>query len=297
MQRFACTQCGKCCNRSPEVELSEAAELADVFVFRLMFRLYWLPEQMSDYRRGGDRQPNSSSIFFEKKRLLNAFAARKYSAKAMRDGNRVVYTKYLVLSALALDTIEAACRALSDNRCSIYDRRPLTCRSVPLHYSRAETLAASDLESFVGTSGYRCDTSDAAQVILKDGRIVAPDIDAARSAAIALAARDRPWSQAIVRRMTGPVSRRPSLPSIAEIEASAGLGAMTVPMRQAWQIAADIGFITPRECDRLVERQLRTIRQELAQGSCSREAIETLSQMETEYSHHVNGNPVIRMKV
>lgn len=296
MQRFACTQCGKCCNRSPEVELSEAAELADVFVFRLMFRLYWLPEQVSDYRRGGERQPNSSTVFFEKKRLLNAFAARKYSAKAMRDGNRVAYTKYLVISALALDTVEAACRALSDNRCSIYDRRPQTCRSVPLHYSRPEAMAASDLASFVGTSGYRCDTSDAAQVILKDGRIVAPDIDAARSAAIALAARDRPWSEAIVRRMSGPVSSRPSLPSIEEIEASAGLGAMTVPMRQAWQIAADIGLITPGERDRLIELQLRTIRQELALGSCSIDALETLSQMETEYSHHVKDNSAIAMK-
>lgn len=293
VQRFACTQCGKCCNRSPEVELSEAAALSDVFVFRLMFRLYWLPQQVSDYRRGGERLPNSSPIFFEKKRLLDAFAARKYSAKAIREGKRVDYTKYLVISALALDTIEAACSALSDNRCGIYDRRPLTCRSVPLHYSRVEALAAFDLEAFVGTSGYRCDTGDAAQIILKDGRIVDPEINAARSAAIALAARDRPWSEAIVRRMSGPVSSGHSLPSIAEIEASAGLGAMTVPMRQAWQIAADIELITPGECDRLVDLQLRTIRQELAYGSCSSDAIETLTQMEAEYFRHVNGNPAI----
>jgi Fe-S-cluster containining protein len=296
VHRFACTQCGKCCNRPPEVELSEAAALSDVFVFRLMCRLYWLPQQLSDYRRGGERQPDSSPVFFEKKRLLNAFAARKYSAKAMRDGKRVDYTRYLVISALALDTIEAACSALNDNKCSIYDRRPLTCRSVPLHYSRPEALAASDLEAFLGTSGYRCDASDAAQIILKDGRIVAPEINAARSAAIALAARDRPWSEAIVRRMSSPVSSRHSLPSIDEIEASADLGAMTVPMRQAWQVAADIGLITPGECDRLVELQLRTIRQELARRSCSRDAIETLTQMEAEYSHHLNGSPAIAME-
>lgn len=296
VQRFACTRCGKCCNRSPEVELSEATTLSDVFVFRLMFRLYWLPQQVRDYRRGGQRQPNSSPVFFEKKRLLNAFAARKYSAKAMREGKPVAYTKYLVISALALDTIEAACSALSNNKCGIYDRRPLTCRSVPLHYSRAAALAAFDLETFVGTSGYRCDTGDAAQIILKDGRIVDPEISAARSAAIALAARDRSWSEAIVRRMNGPVSSRHSLPSIEEIEASAGLGAMTVPMRRAWQIAADIELITSGECDRLVELQLRAIRQELARGNCSSDAIETLTQMEAEYSHHVNDNPAIAME-
>jgi Fe-S-cluster containining protein len=296
VKRFACTQCGKCCNRSPEVELSEAAALSDVFVFRLMFRLYWLPQQVGDYRRDGERQPNSNSIFFEKKRLLTAFAARKYSAKAMREGKRIAHTKYLVISALALDTDEAACSALSENKCGIYDRRPLTCRSVPLHYSRAEALAAFDLETFVGTSGYRCDIGDTAQIILKDGRIVDSEINAARTAALALAARDRSWSAAIVRRMSVPASSWHSLPSIEEIEASAGVGAMTVPMRQAWQIAADIDLITHGECDRLVELQLRTIRQELAHGRCSSDAIETLTQMEAEYSNYVNDSPAIPMK-
>jgi Fe-S-cluster containining protein len=297
IRHFACTQCGKCCNRSPEVELSEAAGLSDVFVFRLMFRLYWLPDQAGDYRRSGQGQPNRTSVFFEKKRLLNTFAARKYSAKAMRDGKRIAYTKYLLISALAVETIEAACSALSDSRCSIYDRRPLTCRSVPLHYSRAEARAAFDLETFVGTSGYRCDTSDAAPIILEDGRIVAPEIGAARSDAIALAARDRPWSEAIVRRMSDPVSSSQSLPSIEEIESSAALGAMTVPMREAWQVAADIGLMTRGERDGLIELQLGTIRRQLASGRCSRDALETLRQMEVDYSSHTNGGCAIPMKL
>jgi len=296
VRHFACTQCGKCCNRSPEVELSEAAGLSDVFVFRLMFRLYWLPDQVKDYRRSGEGQPNRTSVFFEKKRLLNAFAARKYSAKAIRDGKRIACTKYLLLSALAVDTIEAACSALSGSKCSIYDRRPQTCRSVPLHYSRAEALAAFDLETFVGTSGYLCDTSDAAPIILKDGRIVAPEIDSARSAAIALAARDRPWSEAIVRRMSEPVSSRQSLPSIEAIESSAAIGALTVPMREAWEIAADIGLMTRGECDGLIELQLGTIRRQLASGRCSRDALETLAQMEAEYSRHMNDNCAIAMR-
>ena len=41
-RHFACTQCGKCCDRAPEVELGEAAALADVFVWQLLFRLYSL---------------------------------------------------------------------------------------------------------------------------------------------------------------------------------------------------------------------------------------------------------------
>ena len=44
-RRFACTQCGQCCNRPPEVELGEAAALADVFVLRLLMRIYSLPRR------------------------------------------------------------------------------------------------------------------------------------------------------------------------------------------------------------------------------------------------------------
>lgn len=294
--RFACTQCGKCCNRAPEIELSEAAELLDVFVFRLMFRLYWLPQNARDYRQGSERQANSSSVFFEKKRLLSAFSARRYPAKALRGSKRVAFTKYLVISALALDTIEGECSALEDNKCGIYERRPVSCRSVPLHYSRAQANAAADLEAFVGTSGYQCDTSDAAPVILADGRIVDPSIDAARSEALELASSDRPWSEAIVRRMGRPVASNLSLPGLAEIEANAGIGAVTVSMRAAWMIAADIGLITPRECDLMIGLQLQTIRRELASGRCSKDAVETLREMEKEYLHHANGQKTVAMQ-
>ena len=86
VSRFACTQCGKCCNRSPEVELSEATSLADTFVFRLMFRLHWLPQKLGDYLSLSCPEDDASAIYYEKKRLLSAFAARKYTARLSRNG-------------------------------------------------------------------------------------------------------------------------------------------------------------------------------------------------------------------
>ena len=172
VQRFACTQCGKCCNRAPEVELSEAAGLSDVFVFRLMFRLYWLPRRLSDSLELGPKPPNADALFYQKKRLLSAFAARKTPVKVSRNGKAVETTKYFVISALALDTSPGACAALNGERCGIYERRPLTCRTVPFHYSRAEALAESDLKAFLETPGYRCDSGDSAPAVLKEGRIV-----------------------------------------------------------------------------------------------------------------------------
>ena len=166
--RFACTGCGACCNRPPEVELSEAAALSDVFVFRLMFRLYELPRTFSGYlaARAGIGRPE---VFYELKRLLAAFAARRSARKRRHGAKAIEYTQYLVISALALDTRFGACPALSGGRCGIYDRRPLACRAVPFHYSRPETLAEVDLATFVETPGYRCDTSAEAPVVLAGG--------------------------------------------------------------------------------------------------------------------------------
>ena len=114
--RFSCTQCGKCCNRSPEVELSEAAALADTFVFRLMFRVYWLPQQFITPQGAGNSPLNSSSAFYERKRLFTAFAAHKASLKAKRDRKGLASTRYLMISALALDTNSGECGALQPVR-------------------------------------------------------------------------------------------------------------------------------------------------------------------------------------
>ena len=289
VQRFGCTQCGKCCNRSPEVQLSETAALADVFVFRLMFRIYWLPHQLNDYLAPGRPEANASAAFYEKKRLLNAFAARKSRVKVRRDGKAVEYAKYLMVSALALDTSAGACSALNGMRCSVYDRRPLSCRSVPFHYARAEALAETGLRSFVETAGYRCDTSEAAEVALEDGRIVAREFNEARSAALDLAGRDRPWREAIVRRTIAAPLTDLSLPNLHEIEAGAHLGVTTTSMCVAWQIASDAGLIHAAECDRLTALQLHLINRELGSSRCSQDARETLAEMQTQYRRLLNG--------
>jgi Fe-S-cluster containining protein len=284
VKRFACTQCGKCCNRSPEVELSEAAALADVFVFRMLFRLYCLPQQARDYVALQQAKENASAIFYQKKRLLSAFAARKYPARLQCGGKPISYTKYLVISALALDTSTGSCGALSGNRCSIYDRRPLSCRSVPLHYSRAQALAEADLKAFVETAGYRCDTSRTAPAVLNGAQIINSEIAAARSESVLAAHGDRKWGEAIVRAMRGSSS----LPTMSEIEANANLGAMATSMRIAWQIAADARLIESRECDRLVELQLATIEREITARRCSQDALDVLTEMQVEYRQHLH---------
>ena len=281
--RFSCTACGKCCNRSPEVELSEAAALADTFVFRLMFRLYWFPCGVADYLELNGGSENAAALFFQKKRLLSAFAAREYPAQLSRGGRAVEHRKYLMISALALDTKHRACSALHGSRCAIYGRRPLSCRSVPFHYSRADASAESDLKAFVQTPGYACDTSEEAERVLDQGRLVDPEARRVRAQAVALAQLDRRWSKAIARRMEGGGPEGASLPNLGEIELNAASGATTVSMRAAWQIALEMGLMRDEEFNEVIEVQLATIDREFAAGDCPQDARETLVEMRAEY--------------
>lgn len=293
VRRFACSQCGMCCDRSPEVGLSEAAALADVFVFRLMFRLYWLPQRQRDYLHPGRDAASARAAFYEKKRLLGAYAARKYPAKSWRDGKMMENVSYLIISALAVDTSPGACGARKAGMCGVYERRPLACRTVPFHYSRVEALAESDLKAFVETPGYGCDTSENADVVIEAGRIIDPRVRQARADALALAAHDRRWNDAILRRMRADGPEKAGLPSLREIEANARFGATTATMRVAWQIAADIGLISAEECRMLIEAQLTAIDRELAAGRCEPDARQTLAEMRADYRYQLGKGNVL----
>ncbi len=264
--------------------MSEAAALADVFVFRLMFRLYSFPRALSERSGTAQAQAASSSLFYETKRLLAAHAAHSYPVKVRRGDKTVEHINYLMISALSLDTSPGACRALEANQCHIHARRPLGCRSVPLHYSRAEASAEADLQSFVATPGYGCDTSDNAPPVIEAGRIIDPDMRQARTDALTLVERDRPWRKAIVRRMKSAPPPASGLPSLRDVEANAALGVTTASMRVGWEITVETGIISPDKYERLIAAQLTLIEQELAVRMGSRRARGTLLEMRTEYS-------------
>jgi Fe-S-cluster containining protein len=282
VSRFACTSCGACCNRSPEMLLSEAAALADMFVFRLMFRLYDLPRTLAGSLASGDADAASGEEYYETKRLLASFAARKYPAKRRQGGKAIDYVRYLTISALTLDSGTGACTALGNGRCGVYARRPLACRSVPFHYSRPEASAERSLEAFVATPGFGCDTGAGAPIVLEAGRIVDPDARRARGDAVALSGQDRCWEEAILRRLKAG-SGDYALPSLREIEADAPFGATTISMQIAWRIAAEAGLIGAAACAALIAAQSALIDRELASGRWAAGARETLGEMRAEY--------------
>lgn len=284
VRHFSCTQCGMCCNRSPEVGLSETLDLSCDFIFRLMFRLYWLPTNVADFRSEDDDRSGRGAQFAQTKRLLNTFAARKYPEKQVIGGKRVAHTKYLLVSALTLDVSRGQCSALQGKRCGIYERRPSSCRSVPFHYSHAEALAEKKLDEFLRSDGYLCDSSQSADVVLRDGEIVAAEFKDARAKAAAATIHYRSWAEAIVKNMPAGRSSGSALPSLDEVETNARWGVTTTSMRAGWRIAAEIGVIDDIRYRHLVTSQLDLIDLELGRRRCDDETVQTLMDMRSEYA-------------
>ena len=281
-RRFACTQCGRCCNRAPELELGEAAALADVFVLRLMLRIYSLPRNLADYQSENLPRDQASAEFYQSKRLLSSFAAASWPAKVQRGDKRVDYIQHLSLSVLPLDLGTGSCSALRDSRCGIYPRRPLSCRSVPLHYSRPEASAVRDLDAFTANPGFACDTGSTAPVVIAQDKIIDPAMRAARAAAMTQAKTDQLWKKAIVKAMKA--GRTLGLPTLSQVEANAQRGALTTSMALGWQIAVSAGLMSHAAYRAATEAQASAILSLSALPQMSADTRQALAGMGREYA-------------
>lgn len=251
-RHFACSQCGACCDRSPELLLSEAAAYADVFALQLMFRLY-------PARRASKR-------------------LRQFAVHVPQAGPAL-----LTVSALTVDCGRGRCVALqADRRCSIHSRRPLACRTVPLHYSTADESLVDAFDQFVATSGYDCETGKDAPGLLTAGKLIEPQISDARRRAVEAASQDRDWAVAILRHvLAGDV---PGLPDLAEVVANAPYGATATSMRLGWEIAAAEGILKKQIVPQLLAKQMDTIDRQLADAALDSGVRQALADLRTDYA-------------
>lgn len=246
-QRFACTSCGRCCNRGPEMELSEATALASVFVTSLLLKVHNLPlsdrSAWSDqwWHRRESRIPLRPALE-EAQRHLRHFAIRRIDKRRDRQ-------VFLDISAVVEDDGQGRCPALTDGLCGIYDARPLSCRTVPLHYSRAPSTLQTYLDRFAATPDYRCDTTAAAPVIVDGNKVLDPQIAADRERAIALARQDRRWKELLIAMMDDPAQAAAvGLPTYDAVLNNSDEGYATMlPMIVAWRVAHAGGLLSDEE--------------------------------------------------
>ena len=287
-QRFACTSCGLCCNRGPEMELSEATALAGAFVVSLLFKVHSLP--LSDrsawsgqwWRSRESRIPLRPALD-EAQRHLRHFATRRID----RQRDRQVF---LDISVIVEDDGQGRCPALADGLCTIYDARPLSCRTVPLHYSRAPSTLQTHLDRFTRTPGYRCDTTAAAPVIVDGNKVVDPQLAADRERATMLARQDRRWKERLIAIMNDPAQAAAAgLPTYEAILKNSDNGYATMlPMIVAWRIARDDGLLSDEELRDICRKQADVIRSATAPGTApSKDARDALAPYEFELSRPV----------
>ena len=285
-QRFACTSCGLCCNRGPEMEMSEATALAGTFVTSLLFKVHSLPisdrsEWSGQWWRGRESRIPLRPALEEAQRHLRHFATRRIDNK---QGRQV----FLEISAIVDDDGQGRCPALAGNLCAIYDTRPLSCRTVPLHYSRAPSTLQTYLDRFAATPGYRCDTTAAAPAIVDGNKVLDPQIAADRERAIALAKQDRRWKERLVGIMDDPAQAGAvGIPNYAAVLSNSDNGYATMlPMIVAWRVARDEGLLGDEELRDICRKQADLIR---SRATSPREARDALAPYEFELSKSALG--------
>lgn len=264
------------------MELGEATRLADSFVTSLLFRVHSLPTSERSAWAGQWWRDRQSRIplrpaLDEAQRHLGAFTSKRRVDKA-RD--RQIF---LEISAIVGDGGVGRCPALRANLCGIYDRRPLSCRTVPMHYSRAPSTLQAYLDRFTATPGYACDTGASAPVILDGNKVIDPQIRDHRDQAIVLAKDDRRWKQALVELMEDEArANAAGLPSHdAVLSASDNGYATTLPMIVAWRVARRADLLTAERFREICEQQARLIGTRIAQAS-SKELLDLLALYESE---------------
>lgn len=256
--RFSCTRCGLCCNRSPEVELSETLKLADVFVFRLMFKPYELPLGIDDYLKtfpGPTARSAKVAAFLSKRHLLESEALWSYVGKSRFPNNPRRVRKYVLASAITVDPGVGRCVQLEDDICAIYARRPLACQTVPFHYSRIDNELASTLRDFVANPLHRCDTGPDANEVLRDGELIDEAFADARRSARLMMTQDRAWKDALAKKISKQRAASNGFPTQQQIIDNDRLGASAIEILHAWKVASEIGVIADDDYVCLVGQQ------------------------------------------
>jgi hypothetical protein len=218
----------------------------------------------------------------EGERHLRHFASRRIDKSRDRQ-------VFLDISAIAGDDGQGRCPALRDNLCGIYETRPLTCRTVPLHYSRAPSTLGDYLGRFTATPDYRCDITTSAPVILEGSKVVDRPLAEDRECAVALAKADRPWKDRVLAAMDDHArAEAAGLPVYDAVLSNSDKGYATmVPMIVAWRVAAREGLLSHEALTRICHNQARLLKGQIAKttdGPATKALLDSLALYEFELS-------------
>ena len=258
---FACTECGKCCSEAPEMSLIEAMRLGDVFIPAIAYRLTRLPKEDNDagiasIKLNADFEGTDPRDFL--KSVRDSIAVRAGTAITGEHG----WDSFVFVSARAWHYKRIGCPALKGKLCTVHDRRPSTCRTVPARYDVPESLLVRSFHGMV-TRGktmpnpYECDTSESAPAFFRDDVLVDDAYVKDRAAATEAAMGERELAAKI---LTSPL-----LPPPQEIvQRLRNSGPFTISFHAAVVHARELGKIDTPAALSFCDSQMALIEREVA---------------------------------
>lgn len=150
---FSCTQCGKCCKKTPHVNLYDMLELSDCFV--------WQTNHNSFISYADNPMDKKQALHFQK------FG---HTIMVPELDSSLFY--YIDFSAIFLPS-EEYCSQLENSICKIYGRRPTRCKLSPLNPLIEETEQLKSIQIYkdnVSKNRWKCNFEEG-QLIYRDNSI------------------------------------------------------------------------------------------------------------------------------
>lgn len=154
---FSCTQCGKCCQKSPNMHFYDALDLSDEFIFQTSHHA------ILSY----DKQPLDDALIEHYKVLGHTIIAPEFEAKLF------YFIDFLPVSYPSYNN----CSKLVNNQCSIYGKRPSSCKLAPFNTHFDDTQQWRTLEYFrknTENENWQCRFDEQSPIVFKDKQIVQP---------------------------------------------------------------------------------------------------------------------------
>lgn len=151
-KHFACQQCGACCTQAPHILFSELKYQSKFFLL----------------------QTTHEAVISSSKNLLSKDMINHYETI----GHTVMMPEleaamFVTCGFIAIGLVSTGrCpKLLANGLCDIHPNRPGACASAPLSLDKPEALQYQSIEFYENRvqSGWKCDFSEQAPLILKDG--------------------------------------------------------------------------------------------------------------------------------
>ena len=157
---FACHQCGKCCQKSPHMHFYDMIELSDEFIFQTSHHA------VISYAQN----PLETELLGHYQALGHTIMMPEIEASLFYflDFLPIAYPSY------------GSCPKLIDNKCSIYGKRPTSCKIAPLDARFDDTQQWRTLNYFkknVENHDWKCSFSESDPVVFHNEEIYQPGLN------------------------------------------------------------------------------------------------------------------------